>query len=1706
MTVSSPHSGGEPPEHNRRFWLVLLSRPVLGVLLALLAILAGAGWWLWNYIHEDLAPLVERNLSQTLNRPVDLGPVKGISFSSLQFGKSTIPPFTKQVNGRSVRDADSATAQAIEVDFNLLEVLFERELNLDVTLIQPNLYLDQAPDGTWLQTPITPLEGEGPITTNLNAIRFRQAEAVIDPAGGAAQTLGSVNGFVTFTNQNQEIRFDLAGQVASGGNLDVEGTWFRPDQKLVVSAKTEDVAATILPAFLPQLPVQVKSGRVDANIQAQYQPKQPLKLNGTAKLAAATVVVPDRLLLRSNRPRPRTLEGINGTIRFFENSSEIGFDLKGQLAAGGKLQVKGETSGLDFQRLNAALQVQNVPATVLDGAFKLPIQTQAGTVAGNLNIQLRQGQRPDIKGTAQLQNVDAQIAAIPQRFRNATGRIRFAGGLTTVLEDVRGLYGQIPFQTRGSIDPQRGYDLTAQTSPVTIAKALNTLNINLPVATAGQVQVQDLRVTGALKQPRVSGLVRTPGTPQIDRVPFESITARFQIDAPQIRVSDIRAVPLAGGVITGEARYSLRPGSQLTASLNARNVPGDPIARLYGAADPITLGRVNAQAQIAGLPRDLQTTVQFQAPQATYPTRGELVLRQGQTLLRDIVARVAGGTVRANGQIANGQLQATVNTAGIDLQQFSDQLRGQLSGQLQVSGPVAALRPENIRAQGNLRFSQGLSVIEDPIAAQVRFNGQNIVVQEATAPGFRAEGIIGARLRGPGAPQITALDLNVRAEDYALSSLPAVGPTDVQLMGRADLAGRLTGTPSVPNFTGSLQVNNLAVNQFTFESPLSGRLRFNPNQGVNLNLAGDQDRINVALGPNFQPESFLIRRDQAIATGRRQGQQLLVDVEQFPLTALNLQPGRLGAVSGLASGDFVYNLQTRNLVGDVVVERPSIGTLVGDRFVGQLRFAEGVASLTGGELLLGETRYQVSAQLIPGANPQFSGQIDVAQAEIQDILTALQFFDIQDLGRGLQPPVYGTAADVQPLGVGIPDGPLLSQLRRFSEIQVLLEQEVAQAESEQRLPPLAELLGELNGQIQFSGSQQTGLQANFMLRGQEVAWGPYDFDQVIADGRFANGVVRFNPLRIVAGESFAAFSGQLGNQELTGELSLNDIPVEPLAQLTDVPLEVAGNLEGQVTLAGSLANPAAQGQLSLDNATLNGTAINAAAATFTYNQARLALNSTALLQGSTEPIQISGSIPFTLPFASTLPANNQVSLDVNVQDQGLALVNLFTDQITWVNGEGLVNLQVRGTLEQPLVNGLIAVENATLQAQALDEPITSLTGTVRFNRDLIQVEQVAGQFSQGQVMATGVLPIFDPATLPEPAQSMPLTVSLRDLDLNLEDLFRGDVSGNLTVRGTALSPTLGGAIQLSDGQVLLANLRRSQSVGAISNTTETASGPGLSALEFNNLRVNLADDLRIIYAPVLDFLASGDVLLNGTLENLEPRGRVNFNRGQVNLFTTRFRLNRREENYAQFIPGQGVDPFLNLSLITTVTEVVRPPVTETGILEGRPVTALGAIESIRIRAAVEGQASELINDFRNTVELSSSPGRSEQEIIALIGGGFAENQSGDNATLALANIAGSAFLGNIQGYLDDALGSRADFRLFPTLTPTESGTSVLGLGAELGYDVTDRFTASILQVLTTPENPTQLNLRYQVSDQIQLRSGFTLEGETFGIVEYRTRF
>ncbi|MFN6565738.1 translocation/assembly module TamB domain-containing protein [Dendronalium sp. ChiSLP03b] len=1178
------------------------------------------------------------------------------------------------------------------------------------------------------------------------------------------------------------------------------------------------------------------------------------------------------------------------------------------------------------------------------------------------------------------------------------------------------------------------------------------------------------------------------------------LTGQFQVAGsvesfqPQaIQASGQARVNVAGGTITA-SNIQLTNG-RYQAQVQANNVPLQQLA----AVPPQFQGGLNGQLNVAGSVESFQP----QSIQASGQARVNL----------------AGGAITAsNIQLANGRYQAVVNAAGVELNRLNQQLKGQFGGKLQVAGTLGTAVLDDLRAAGQVQLSQGLAGIERPLTAAVAWNGEKLTIDRATAPGLSVSGDILANTRRAGIPEITQLNLNVQAQNYNLQQLPINLPNQVAVAGKVDFNGRVTGKLPLPNVTGQINLRDLIVQGLAFEPLLRGNIVSAQGQGLNLDLAGTSDRLAFNLDGNNRPKSFLVKWKEAVAIGNAQGNDLALNLANFPLQVLNLTPPptlRLGGgqVAGTLSGDLQVNQQTLTTSGKLAIAGPKIGRIQGDRLAAEFRYGNNQATVTSSEFVKGNSRYAFAGSFgQTSQGPQLQGKLNVQQGNIQDILTVAQIYELQDFQRGSAEPSYGRAADLTTYPVGLQDQPLLTQIKRFYEIEALLAAQEQQRDST-AIPDLADLEGTFSGEVAVDTATADGLAVQFDLNGQNFVWGReneasryYRANKIIAEGSFEKGVLKFRPFRIESENSLLAFSGNVGGNEQSGQLRVNNFPIQLLNNFVDLPVDITGNLNGSAALAGSIANPQARGELEITAGTLNQKAIESATASFSYTNGRLNFGSNVSVAGP-EPVNISGSIPYQLPFASVAPDNNQISLDVKVRNEGLALINLLTQQVEFEKGEGEVDLKVRGTRQRPELEGIATVNDATFSAPALPGKVRRVTGKVNFNFDRILVENLQGRFSRGQVEAAGAIPIFNNSAA---NIENPLTVKADELTLNLKGLYQGGASGNLLITGSALNPLVGGKVNLFNGKVLLAESTESNQPANSNNVNvsltkankQSKTDTGDAIAKFNNLEIELGKNVEVIRPPILSFQAAGNLIVNGSFADPIPDGTIKLKQGGVNLFTTQFKLVRGYENTATFKANQPRDPILDVKLFAKVLDVIQ-----NSDFSRTNTAGLGALESVRVEATVTGAASKLDENL----ELTSSPSRSETEIVALLGGGFVDTEGRGDSTLGLINIAGSAVFNNFQSafnQIGNAFGL-SEFRIFPTIISDnpEAGrsSSTLELAAEAGIDISTKFSISSIKILTASD-PFQWGINYRINDEFRVRASTNLDDDSRAVVEFQRRF
>jgi translocation and assembly module TamB len=1484
------------------------------------------------------------------------------------------------------------------------------------------------------------------------------------------------------------------------------------------------------------------------------------------------------------------------------------------------------TLGLPFSGLSNSVKSQIADINLSDG--RLNVEADVSGSLDNLNPNNLRGD-----GTVQVSLGERNINANAQL---SQGEIN--GNFNTdALPLNRLLDAGLPF---ANLDPEttakiQGLDLKegTVTSQGTVSANLSNLG-NIVAEAAAEVNLGNLggTINGStqLQQGQFQANINTnsiPLNPLIDLgLPFANLSpeATAQVQNLNLRNGTVQA---RGNIIgnlskitdaSGEVQAQIDLGN-LGGLINAEGEVNQGNFQANIAANSVALRPlINAGLPIANLSPDLEREIRAldlrnSLLQAEATATGNLanLTPSGITATLDSTVDLGnqGGVVTATGSAQNGQWQAEVEGDRIALGRFSQLvesqtrdvdpslltqaenlplLRGLLNTELQARGSLTNFNPAAIEAAGNLRLTE-LPILRQPFESITRWNGEQINIQKAETPQFGTDGTIALELQGSGVPQLGNLNLNVRVSEFDFQSplaqtLLATLPQEIMaddgqaITGVVSFDGNVTGSLPNLNLNGDIRLANFALRELVFDPVLTGDINAQLGEGVNLDLAGQQDQIELVLNDQYLPVSFLIQRGEAIAKGTPQGNNLKVDLEQFPLGALGIAPlasQGLGAIKGTTSANLIVSdLSTLDpnqidIVGTLGIENPALGYIDAEQLQTEISYVNGLAELNNGILQLarleegkvlpGETKILISAtanveemlaqlqsgvplffetqadaEVTPETPPQFTVNIEIPNGQLQEVLTTLEFYQLEDFSRGIKTPEYASAQAVEPVAVGFSSDQsvtLLQQLRRLAEIQALIRQQEQQGEEEGTLPALAEVEGEFTASLLAEGSLTSGMTAEANIDNQgNWQWGELTADQFQLNATFQDNVLRIEPLQLKAEETLYDVRGQLDltTQQPTAQFRAKNISLAAIEQYYDIPaVDLEGNFNVVAFIGGSLQNPQATGEFNLLDGVINDEAIEEARGSFSYNQARFNLGGNFFVtETANDPIIYRASIPYRLPFAEVNPESNQLIAQLDLRNEGFKIINVVNPEVDWVEGEGLLELRVKGQLPQKSsgeidfenVNirpeGLLKLQDGVLQARSVEQSIVGLTGTATFIGDQIRVEGIKGQLQgesgTGEFILTGILPLFPEDRLipDDPDFSNPLKLALMNLNLNVDALYNGQAGGEIIVTGAALEPNIGGEIDIAKAVVTL------PSGGG------GAGGGGVSQLPidigFNDFKINLGENVRVQSAPVgqlfdaplLDIGATGTIALNGDLDSLDsirPDGVITLTGGAIDLYTNRFTLDRGYQQTATFKPDQGLDPILDVRLVTKVTETnraVNPPSAIFPEEQNIPSPArFGTVRTIRVIATAKGPASRL-NDI---VELKSSPPRSDTQLIALLGGSVIEGVTGDS-TLLLANLASAEIFNEIQRTVTEVTGLN-EFRLYPARLEnnSSSGASALGLGLEIGLDITNNVSTTLTRVLAA-DQPTRLGVNYRVNDNLLLRGETDFQDSSAIRFEYEIQF
>ncbi|KST62271.1 translocation/assembly module TamB domain-containing protein [Mastigocoleus testarum] len=229
------------------------------------------------WIRRNLPSLVETQLSNYINREVDVGEVQSWSLTGIRFGSSSLPATEDDPNNVSI--------EAVNVNFNPIPVIFSRILPVDITFIKPDVYAQEVKSGEWVRLELdTDDDSELPVKLN-TTIRVRDGKVALLPRGYQTPLQSKIDGFVNYNQvETERLRYDLDAEIFQG-KVELEGETQLETGKTKASAKIAKLTLAKLNPFISQVPVNISSGELNADLDIKLSTFSELPLVvGTAKL------------------------------------------------------------------------------------------------------------------------------------------------------------------------------------------------------------------------------------------------------------------------------------------------------------------------------------------------------------------------------------------------------------------------------------------------------------------------------------------------------------------------------------------------------------------------------------------------------------------------------------------------------------------------------------------------------------------------------------------------------------------------------------------------------------------------------------------------------------------------------------------------------------------------------------------------------------------------------------------------------------------------------------------------------------------------------------------------------------------------------------------------------------------------------------------------------------------------------------------------------------------------------------------------------------------------------------------------------------------------------------------------------------------------------------------------------------------------------
>jgi len=616
------------------------------------AIAAGAYMGAKYLIQEKLYPMVETEASKFLEREVKLGKLQSFSLHGVRIGPVSIPP--------TATDPDRVDIEAINVRWQLLPLL-GGTLPLRVTLVEPDLYVEQDEVGEWIDLEFLEKLPPGEPPPVDATLEIQKGSIALLPYTATTPVSSSIDGRARYQGVRDRIEYDLDADIATG-KVSIDGETTIATGESDISANVQGFPLTEVTPFIPNSPIDISSGQLNADLKAQLPSFQELpSVKGNLNIESLQIQALELDLPVNASARLefqgqtvlveeiKTCLGAKDTGNKSSNNTIGGSD---QCLAPGRENLQALVSGkVDLDRgydIAVAVPPFSLPELLEVAAVESPVE-----VDGEMQLDLSvtgEIDNPEINGILKSNKVTRidklEIAQIQANF----------GGDRTqaVLKDL-----QIIPQAGGSIRGKGKVNLSAthgEFLPPEEMPLSFDIDAQLPVDEIARPYnlPPDISISNLTAQARVQGTVAQP-------------EGQLQWQAPAVAVVGIEHKNISGGgeVTLKDKKVQLR---------NNRVQVGAGAIDIGGEGD-LETGNFQASVRAKAVPVDPfigQDVPRITLSDGTVRLAGNLNSPEIDKISggTDLNLNIAGERAVVNGNLKDGSLQVQGRTSQIQLNQF----------------------------------------------------------------------------------------------------------------------------------------------------------------------------------------------------------------------------------------------------------------------------------------------------------------------------------------------------------------------------------------------------------------------------------------------------------------------------------------------------------------------------------------------------------------------------------------------------------------------------------------------------------------------------------------------------------------------------------------------------------------------------------------------------------------------------------------------------------------------------------------------------------------------------------------------------------------------------------------------------------------------------------------------------------------------------